>query len=473
MTIRAKLRSFYNQLIPSKIPSRVSTLRHSNDRSHRVYKQDPQSYYAALIRVSNRISQNESLTLQMLDPLHKVFAVRQVRSHLLELDWWADFIVAATNFDEDSTEAQERLISHVHKLPLHTFHFWELLHLYSLAIRVGLFRVGYSLRCKAQKVAINSLKKGRKTSRYERIAGIAAQIEIGEYPEARQNILQLNDYFDREKDALCYLYRLVAPENEVKLMPKSKLELNISNQDKKFRDFVFGRAIALVCPAKSDQGDAKKIDSYDLVVRCNYREKGVGIDDKIKGLRCDITYFNDTQHNYFCSQETINWPDEVMWAVCKSKSRANKIEKKVKDYYGNSLYSELNVRSLKTEGEVIFFNKKLNLMPNIVLDLLRFEPKVIHVFHADLFVTVERAFGYNSPNMKVQDNSEQSVKMLTHFSEEEDPVTQYNILHRLWEQKKIGGDTRFSEVMSLGEKEYMRQLQTIYGHVGRVKTSIF
>jgi len=53
-----------------------------------------------------------------------------------------------------------------------------------------------------------------------------------------------------------------------------------------------------------------------------------------------------------------------------------------------------------------------------------------------------------------------------------DPVTQYSILFNLWKAGRIEGDKGFNEVKELGCKQYMLQLQCIYGDSVRLGQAV-
>jgi hypothetical protein len=466
------LKSLFHQLVPQSIRMEISEMRGTN--SHPVGYMNSNNYLSALVAVSTYFSEQQSITDEALKPLHQAFSANDVRSYLLKKEWWADFVFAATNLDDKTEETQDKLIAQINQLPLNTFKHWELLHLSSLALRVGLFMVGYAMRCKAREVAMDYLRREKKPSRSERIAAIAALMETGKYEEARNHISSLGNDCIKQKQLLSYLYGLMTTESDPELMFNSTL--NDSEQDRAFRQFVQGKSIALVGPAKTDQPDAIEIDSYDLVMRCNYKEKGIGVDDTVKGLRCNITGFRTYQVSSLCNQDNIKWDHQIEWVVCHTL--AEQVDKKVnqlsvqdQDQASLTNSHNLETRDIKTIQEeirgVLFVNQSwLNAIPNYVLDLLRFSPGVVKVFHTDLMLTKERHFKYYSSD--VEANCLPKQRDLKEFSAAHDPVTQYWLLHQLWQGDKIKGDSRFNEVMYMGEKEYMRQLQLIYGSAGRL-----
>ena len=62
---------------------------------------------------------------------------------------------------------------------------------------------------------------------------------------------------------------------------------------------------ALVGPAKTESRDAQEIDAFDLVIRFNYKEIGVGTDPDIKGLLCDVSYYNSAQAKYIYKTKPV------------------------------------------------------------------------------------------------------------------------------------------------------------------------
>lgn len=466
MKIKQKVRIIYRRLIPTKVRCRISRIRCIlfPGSSREVSRKCSNDYLSALSAVSKPFLKQESRNFQTLRPLHKVFSDNKVRSRLLGNDWWANFIFAANYSDEKGQQAQGKLLSDLKSLPPEKLNYWEYLHLYSLALRVGLFVVGYELRLKAREAAIVFLKKKKgKMPKEEIIRAIAAQLEAGQYTQARGNIAMLGEDVSCKKQFLSYLCDLIDPERGMGFMPDDE-------DDKKFRDYVSGKKIAVVSPAKTVQQDAVEIDSYDRVVRCNYKEQGAGIDSKAKGLRCDISYIAESPAKSLFGQEAVNFPREIKWIICRSKRTADKFINFFDSFRfdGDSCIRTIRTRSINESSNRVFFQGWLNAVPHIATDLLRFNPSSIFIFHADLMLSIERDSQYSLRVWRIEDYKMKEV-FLRLSSYCHDPVVQYWILHALWMRKKIKGDERFEEVMSMGEREYMRQLQCVYGSAGRLR----
>ena len=193
----------------------------------------------------------------------------------------------------------------------------------------------------------------------------------------------------------------------------------------------------------------------------NYIEERSSTDNNFKGMRCDISYLNFEKANHFIKQRANNLPRDISWIVCKSNKNSKSISSKLK--FSSS--SPTKARSIVNYNQILF-NGTLNAIPNILLDLLCFNPASINIFHADLMVTVDRCDGYHSNTWKKDKDAKK------HFLQEcaraHDPITQYWILNKLKNNPLIRGDKRFEDVMQLGEQEYMTKLQNIYGNAGRL-----
>ena len=450
MKTRDLLGLYFKKLFSKKIRKKIRKLKNFDPRP--VTKKDSDTYYQLLSSaVHQHVKENLSLA-EAMEPLHNAFNSRNVRSRQLGSNWWHNFLTAAASLDGDGYKVQESLIKEIENLRSDYFEHWELLHIYSLALRVGLILVGYSLRVKAREAAIAYISENVSSDSYKYSALLAALLERGEIENFKYTFKKYRNKHKKEKKDFAHLYNILYNSHGYN-------QFAFSGKDRKFLKFIKKRKIAVVGPAKTVSPDASKIDSHDVVVRCNYREQGVGIDSEIKGLRCDLTYFNFEQSKDFCNQERINWPDGISWVICKSVNSADKVKRKIfASAETRRKKVKPKVRYLKNISNTIFMNTP-NAMSNIVMDLLKFNPDSIMIFHADMMLTVTRNDGYYPSSWNRGGVMEQTF--LKFSSRSHEPVIQYWVLHTLFNNGKIKGDKRFEEVMLLGENEYMSQIQSI------------
>lgn len=463
MKTKDLVRIFYKKLIPKKRRNTLKSIR--KQKSKIVSKQDSDNYYEKLDLTSTRLLKEKLDLNEALKPLYEVFNDRSVRCELIGNDWWKGFVIASGLTDTEGKEIQEKLAEDINSLDGNLLEHWELLHIYALAVRVGLLVVGYAVRQKARESAIGYLKNKKRISLYKMRSALAVLLETEQLDELNHVLSSLGKRYDSEKKLFRHVQNLLYNKND----QIKKENFKDSEKDLAFSNYIKGKKIAIVGPAKTTTEDAAEIDSFDLVVRCNYKEKGVGVDEIIKGLRCDVSYFNFEQVRYFLKERKVNWPEGISWVVCKSRSGARKIKEKIDGILQNTdkdqLDNLLKTRFIKNFKDTIFMNTP-NAMSNITMDLLRFEPMEIKIFHADMMLTVTRNNGYYPSLWERENNMERTF--LKFSSRSHEPVIQYWILYTLFKNGKIGGDKRFEEVMMMGEIEYIKQLQHIYGNAGRL-----
>ncbi len=383
-----------------------------------------------------------------------------MRGELLGDAWWSDFLLAISQSDEDGKNVQTRLAQHLDDTPAYTLDYWEWLHLAKVFFKFGLFYLGYKVRLKARESAIIAIQN--KIISPDNLAfqgAVPALIEAGEWSLFRTVIKQADALSEQEKDSFLFWERLAHGLSLSADLYESK---TLAQEDKAFAEFVKNKQIAFVGPSKSEIRSAAEIDSFDLVARCNYKESGVGVDPEIKGSRCDISYFNNTETRSMCESKQNMLPESIRFAVFRSYSSLRSFRKRFQQEL-NWLLKKTTTR-LAVNRSLSLFSGSLNGIPNALSDLLRFNPDQIKIFHADLMLTVDRFSGYNNTSMSIQ-----SIQVfINSCSGTHDPVTQYVILKLMHQTGKVIGDEGFERLMAMGEVAYMQALQRTYGNFARV-----
>lgn len=380
--------------------------------------------------------------------------------------WWDDFFDAITTYDKDGVEPQSRMIRHVAELQDDAMTAGELVKVFKVALKFGLFNVGYAIRSKARDVAIHALLENRVNPRSkDYLSALSALLEARQWQAFEEKLPLLHPKLDEKKASLQLLYCLLKDGRPSKGALNGLIR---TEDDLAYSKYISGKRVALVGPAKTDSRDAEEIDRFDLVTRCNYKETGVGTDPEIKGLRCDVSYYNGHQAKFiYETNPHETFPRSVDWLVCKHRSRSVELRKWIQRLPRSSSDPE-NSDGPRVRPSVTFkiplFAGTLNAVPNAVLDLLGLGAGRIEIFHSDLMLTVDRATNYD-PLVK---NTEDALFLaMKTFSGTHDPITQYTLLQTLYDSGAIAGDAKFSAAMSLGEQAYMDELQKAYGESAR------
>ena len=404
--------------------------------------------YYTTFKKAHEYKNNGINARHLLKLINYRFKKNRVRSYLLGNEWWRSFLEASSCKDEGDNFTLSPLIENTRKLDYNLLEAYEWLHIYASLMRVGLFYPAYYIRELAVKKAIDKLYS-EEASDSDIKMGISAIIDTGDIETARKWIhdKQQIQYFENFTSNCSFLIKILSNQD------KSEFYYN-NPGDNEYFNFINNKQVAIVGPAQSDIKNAPEIDSFDRVVRFNYWKSGVGCDSVYKGNKTNISYFNLEQGKYLLNKCNLINLKELEWFVFKSREHAHFFSQK-------QISDNVKCRFFKQVNNAIF-NGTLNAIPNAIIDLLKFHPKKIKVFNADLMLTVKRVKDYNPQEF----NLNSKIEMIERFcraSISHDPVAQYNVLNILWKQKLIEGDTRFNEVMQIGAKDYMKQLQNIYG----------
>ncbi|MEX1014128.1 MAG: hypothetical protein WDZ80_03125 [Candidatus Paceibacterota bacterium] len=441
MAVKKYLKRILKCIIPNYF---LKTYRRKHKRSTSLHEES-RKYYTALKTSVKIICDNQN----KITPILGSFKDELVNPNIFEQNWWLSLLKVSSIDDKNGKKLQESLINRIDDLELANIVVRDFIHFYSLALRVGLFNVGYALRNKAREAAFYKLINNQTKYTSEIEYGIGALIE-------KEGFSRINEF----KKIICknnFVYKNSL--NDLKMINEgsygSLKNEDLNRYDLQYKNFMEGKDVAIVGPAKNNSKDAEEIDSYDIVVRCNHYNKVEESEKRSKGIKTDVAYLNGAISNYLIKDNFLNWPNELQWVVCKNKKHLKDIK-----------YLTSNIKNRYMDKyDSVLFHGHLNLIPMIVLDVLKNNPRSVKIYHADLMVTIEKNKGYKS--VEWDDNVPMKQRFLISSSDSHDPVTQYSILNRLWICGLIDGDDRFNEVMSFGEKKYMVKLQELYGEAGR------
>lgn len=454
------IKAIWRNFLPAKIRVRIKDFVEEDAPPY--LKETHSSYIDALKESCQKSDKlNDVNNFRTATPLIQSFNKYQVDHTVFSEKFWTDFVTVASKFDENCQELQKDLKAEIQRLPFQKVIPRDFLHFYSIAIYAGLLDVGFELRSRAKEAAICTMLNGDAETVFEEHHGLTALFEAGRYKDVETHLKKVDEISNKHRRLLQHQLNIYTPSK------KSGKDVGFKKVDKEYYDYINGKSIAIVGPAKTDKKDAAEIENFDVIIRCNYKYEGVGVDHQIKGTRCDVTYFNKEQKQHLMNEDQVNWPTGIRWVVCKNQEDAREVYEKISLSINGSADSDplFNYRSMINMNHVQF-NGSLNSIPNIVLDLLPFRPKNVKIFHADLMLTVDRQKGYYPEEWNRDNKMEKDY--LKSSSRAHDPVTQYNLLRNLWDKDLIEGDERFNMVMSLGDEEYMRQMQLIYGNAGRI-----
>ena len=447
-SFKKSLKYLYNNFIPEYLKVRLSSLLDPlpKNRLRATVNIRVENYYQACIdelkKTNNGVSNNHYL--------HEAFKKHLVRSNLIDDQWWSDFIILI-NLPEGSKfqSINQSLINRIENSNFDSLEYFEVLDIYGLCLRSCLFELGYYLRKKSLTIALEYSNISKNKESWKLKAKLSALLETGNFSEFDQLFPLFKSRRKQEKEFLAYLRRVLGSKKNSLVR---SLTPNIdSEQDLEFQKFIENKKIVLVSPKLVNTKDGYKIDKADIVIRTNYK---MG-DSTYKGSRSDISYFNRETSQHIDKNGCFEWPLDIKWIVGKARSYMETILKRLSLDRIN--VKHLNVRVLKRVDNALFYGSLL-MLPNIITDLLRCNPKEIFLYHFDLLLSKDRITGY-LPD--ISNNKELHLKVVKNLVAH-DPVINFMILRLFWKQGFIKGDYHFEEVMKMETKDYMKNLQKNY-----------
>lgn len=391
--------------------------------------------------------------------LQKVFSKHMVRANLIDSQWWSDFILLISLPSGSKFEKiNKSLINRIEHSNFNSLYHFEILHIYSLSIRFGLFELGYHLREKSLNIALGYSKFTKKKDAWKLKSKLSALLEKENFFEFDQLLPLLNRRWKKEILVLKNLRIFLGGDKNI-LNERQNLLLN-TKQDESFYEFIQNKKIIIVSPSPVSDIDGFKIDnSTDIIIRTRYMSKYSPEDLLIKGSRCDITYIYADHSKYISDNGCKQWPSDISWIIGKAPSQSENILKRLSND-GHDI-KNLKGRSIQRIDKALFYGG-LHSLPNIIIDILRFNPKKIFLYHFDMMLTKKRVDGYTPEYLQENNDTKYLVNKRLNGLAGHDPITQFVIMKAFWKKGIVDGDLYFQNVIKMDIENYMKNLQKNY-----------
>lgn len=264
---------------------------------------------------------------------------------------------------------------------------------------------------------------------------ISAKIELSNLKGLR-NIISLNTDKIKKINQKLLLDFFENKENE-----------NMDVVNKSFYKKIYNKTIAVVGPASPLANKGEQIDKHDYIVRVNtlITRKVPGILDKSKtGLRTDIIYYNDDMVNRWGN--IIFNSENIYWNVFKNKKNCEKFINLSKN------------KSCSNQTTLDFLNGSTTagamMIPNILFDLLKYNPKKIKIFNVDFYFNgFNYMRGYKNLINKAR-NEKRFVKELR----KHDAFFNYKLIKLFLNNKKIEIDKMGMVPLKMNSCDYALKL---------------
>ena len=117
-----------------------------------------------------------------------------MRSHLIDNNWWSDLVILARlNDGPKFQKLNESLINRIESSNFDSLEYFEVLDIYSLCIRLSLFKLGFYIRQKSISIALNYDPLVKKKENWKLRAKLTALFEIGNFDEFDKLLSKFNN----------------------------------------------------------------------------------------------------------------------------------------------------------------------------------------------------------------------------------------------------------------------------------------
>ncbi|MFC4402564.1 hypothetical protein [Gracilibacillus xinjiangensis] len=315
---------------------------------------------------------------------------------------------------------------------------WNLL--VFLCIHNGLFMVANIAREKAVKSVYQALDNTK--SMENLIQAFKAYMDQGELNKASQALLSVKKSSVEESslNRMEIFFSVLTGDRE----RTSKLcKRHFSEQDWTFFHYINGKTVAIVGPAPKEEDVSAEINSFDIVVRFNYKGEP-HLPHKGSGNRINVSYHNGGNAAELDMLDHTDFLNELDFACFKS----------VKYDFQRKLVSAHKGRQYRIAGEFLF-NGAANHLPNVLFDILHFHPKMVKVFHSNLYLS-------STPHYTGYHTIPKENQSLWNTFAYHEMITQFNFLKNLWNGKQFKADKALESVLKLTPEKYVELMERIH-----------
>jgi len=228
---------------------------------------------------------------------------------------------------------------------------------------------------------------------------------------------------------------------------------NLTKQDAAFAEYIDGKSIAIVGPAPSGEDAGAEIDSFDVVVRFNYRGSQF-LGDAIEfGTRADISYYAALFTWSMLEFESFAFFNDLRFAVFKWLVHG----------FQKRLLQSQRARVMKVD--TFHFDGGAMAVQRALFDLSRFGPGRVKLFHVNFFLA--RNFchtGYAVRNPR-GDTPEETVRILLDRWRSfaiHGLANQLNFTRNLWKAGLVEADGCGEAVLRLSTAEYLAAMEEVW-----------
>jgi glycerophosphoryl diester phosphodiesterase len=399
-----------------------------------------------------RDTHNAKIVLQRtLESFGKYLPVSMVNSLIKSVD------TIRGNQINSSEELTKNIQNQICAINADVFSLDEWLCLYDVLNWNGLFQCGLVARQKGTQQAYQQAYSKLNNAESLRIGAMAA-IDRADFKIADKYIDRLSAIgFNGQKFAELRAYKCLQ-EGDLKGFRKL-WPYQAKSVDVLFQQYIRGKSVAVVGPAPTGVADGEEINSFDVVIRFNYRGLDSMPDAREYGTKTNISLYNAHTIRYLIAQNKLGVLSELDFCLIRRPR-----------YDLDSLGWDKNKIRLIYESDNIFY-KSLNGVPAVLFDVLLQGAGKVKLFKSNFYLASQQ----HSEKYRGRDEANFAgfpLRKIQPVVANHDLISQISFTRNLWKAGVIVVDEECAEVLKLSDESYLCQMEKLLDNAGCFYSSI-
>ncbi len=349
---------------------------------------------------------------------------------------------------ENHNNSGEKLINNIqqeiHNTSTETLSVNEWLFLNDVLNWNGLFKCGFAARQKAIEQAYQQGYAQPNNITALMVAARAA-IDQGDFTAANRFINKLaktNCNSQQLSELRAYKY---LQEGDIEGF-KNSWPYPAKLTDLRFQEYIRGKSVAVVGPTPTSILDGEEIDSFDVVIRFNYRgEESIG-DSREYGTKTNVSLYNAHTIRYFVAHNQLDILSNLDFSLIRRPR-----------HDVDDLGWDKNKIRLIYETDNIFY-KSLNAAPAVLFDVLLQGADKVKLFKTNFYLTSQHhSEKYRGRNET--DFAEFPLRKIQPVLANHDLVSQVGLTRNLWDLGLISVDNQCANILNLSTEDYLFRME--------------
>jgi tetratricopeptide (TPR) repeat protein len=213
-----------------------------------------------------------------------------------------------------------------------------------------------------------------------------------------------------------------------------------------FQEYIRGKSVAIVGPAPTGALDGEEIDSFDVIIRFNYRgEQSMG-DAGEYGTKTHISLYNAHTIRYFVAYNQLDILSNLDFCLIRRPR-----------YDLDDLGWDKNKIRLIYETDNIFY-KSLNGVPAVLFDVLLQGADKVKLFKTNFYLTTQHHFEKYRGRSET-DFADFPLRKIQTVVANHDLISQVIFTQNLWKAGLVHADEQCCTVLNLSEIDYLSSIK--------------